>query len=116
MGDVAASLLMDLLRSAIARGATSIHLDPDPTGLRVRFRIDDELVDAMRVERLLVAPVVGRLKNIAGMDQAEIHLPQTGRFCLAKPARVDFRVSTLPTAHGESVVLYRLTPEEPSSI
>lgn len=108
MGDVAASLIMDILGSAIARGATSIHLDPDPTGLQVRFRVGGELVDAMRVERLLVHPVVGRLKNIAGMDQAEIHLPQIGRFCLRTPARVELRVSTLPTVLGESIVLYRL--------
>jgi type II secretory ATPase GspE/PulE/Tfp pilus assembly ATPase PilB-like protein len=109
MGDAAASLLMDLLRSAIARGATSIHLDPDEAGLRVRLHVDGQLVEVTRVDGLQVAPVVGRLKNIAGMDQAQLGIPQVGQLCLAKPTRVVFRVSTHPTALGESFVLQRVT-------
>jgi general secretion pathway protein E len=92
--------------------ASDVHLESYPGGLRVRYRIDGVLQDAVAPPRQLGAAVVSRLKIMAELDIAERRIPQDGRIRLRMHDRqVDVRVSTLPTLHGESVVLRLLDKE-----
>jgi general secretion pathway protein E len=95
-----------LLAEALAAGASDIHLEAAGQGLHVRYRIDGVLQEAPSPPAHLRAAVVSRLKIMAELDIAERRLPQDGRVRLRLEGReVDVRVSTLPTLHGESVVL-----------
>jgi general secretion pathway protein E len=95
-----------LLTQAARDGASDIHIEAFETYSMVRFRIDGTLRDIVRPKRALHAALVSRIKIMAALDIAEKRLPQDGRITLrvgGKP--VDVRVSTLPTGHGERVVL-----------
>jgi general secretion pathway protein E len=95
-----------LLTQAARDGASDIHIEAFETYSLVRFRIDGTLRDIVRPKRALHAALVSRIKIMAALDIAEKRLPQDGRITLrvgGKP--VDVRVSTLPTGHGERVVL-----------
>ncbi|HKK08461.1 MAG TPA: GspE/PulE family protein [Gemmatimonadota bacterium] len=95
-----------LLTEAVQAGASDLHLDATEAGLAARYRIDGVLQDAPAPPAHLRAAVVSRLKIMAELDTAERRLPQDGRIRLALEDReLDVRVSTLPTLHGESVVL-----------
>jgi general secretion pathway protein E len=95
-----------LLTEAVQAGASDLHLDATEAGLAVRYRVDGVLQDAPAPPAHLRAAVVSRLKIMAELDTAERRLPQDGRIRLALEDReLDVRVSTLPTLHGESVVL-----------
>jgi type II secretion system protein E len=101
-----------LLLEALDGRASDVHLEGYPDGLRVRYRIDGVLQDAVAPPKRLAAAVVSRLKIMAELDIAERRLPQDGRIRLRMHDRqVDVRVSTLPTLHGESVVLRLLDKE-----
>ncbi len=101
-----------LLLEALDARASDVHLEGYPGGLRVRYRIDGVLQDAVAPPRRLAAAVVSRLKIMAELDIAERRVPQDGRIRLRMHDRqVDVRVSTLPTLHGESVVLRLLDKE-----
>ena len=101
-----------LLLEALDARASDVHLEGYPSGLRVRYRIDGVLQDAVAPPRRLAAAVVSRLKIMAELDIAERRVPQDGRIRLRMQDRqVDVRVSTLPTLHGESVVLRLLDKE-----
>jgi len=101
-----------LLLEALEARASDVHLEGSPGGLRVRYRIDGVLQDAVAPPRRLAAAVVSRLKIMAELDIAERRVPQDGRIRLRMHDRqVDVRVSTLPTLHGESVVLRLLDKE-----
>lgn len=101
-----------LLLEALDGRASDVHLEGYPEGLRVRYRIDGVLQDAVAPPKRLAAAVVSRLKIMAELDIAERRLPQDGRIRLRMHDRqVDVRVSTLPTLHGESVVLRLLDKE-----
>jgi general secretion pathway protein E len=89
-----------------------VHLETYQGGLRVRYRIDGVLQDAAAPPRRLAAAVVSRLKIMAELDIAERRVPQDGRIRLRmRDRQVDVRVATLPTLHGESVVLRLLDKE-----
>ncbi|HEX7088507.1 MAG TPA: GspE/PulE family protein [Longimicrobiales bacterium] len=95
-----------LLAEAVAAQASDVHLEAEARGLRVRYRIDGVLQDAPAPPAHLRAAVVSRLKIMAELDIAERRVPQDGRIRLRVSGReLDVRVSTLPTLHGESVVL-----------
>ncbi|HEU4677058.1 MAG TPA: ATPase, T2SS/T4P/T4SS family [Motilibacteraceae bacterium] len=96
----------DLLTRALALGASDVHLEPQRDLLRVRFRIDGVLRDITHAQQSLAAAVVSRVKVMAGLDIAERRLPQDGRATLANgETEADARVSTLPSTHGEKVVI-----------
>ena len=90
----------------MAAEASDIHIEPFEDTLRVRYRIDGILYDQEAPPRRLQAAVTSRVKLMADMNIAERRLPQDGRIrvTLARP-RVDIRVSTVPTVHGESIVM-----------
>ena len=95
-----------LLAEAVAAQASDVHLEAEGRGLRVRYRIDGVLQDAPAPPPQLRAAVISRLKIMAELDIAERRVPQDGRIRLRVSGReLDVRVSTLPTLHGESVVL-----------
>jgi general secretion pathway protein E len=95
-----------LLTQAARDGASDIHIEPFETYSMVRFRVDGTLRDVVRPKRALHAALVSRIKIMAALDIAEKRLPQDGRITLRVGGRpVDVRVSTLPTGHGERVVL-----------
>ena len=101
-----------LLLEALDTRASDVHLETYQSGLRVRYRVDGVLQDAIAPPPRLAAAVVSRLKIMAELDIAERRLPQDGRIRLRMHDRqVDVRVSTLPTLHGESVVLRLLDKE-----
>ena len=101
-----------LLLEALDTRASDVHLESYQNGLRVRYRVDGVLQDAIAPPPRLAAAVVSRLKIMAELDIAERRVPQDGRIRLRMHDRqVDVRVSTLPTLHGESVVLRLLDKE-----
>jgi general secretion pathway protein E len=95
-----------LLTQAARDGASDIHIEAFENYSLVRFRVDGTLRDIVRPKRALHAALVSRIKIMAQLDIAEKRLPQDGRITLRVGGRaVDVRVSTLPTGHGERVVL-----------
>ena len=95
-----------LLSQAVRENASDIHIEPFETRSVVRFRVDGTLKDVIEPHRALHAAMVSRIKIMAELDIAEKRLPQDGRITLRLAGRpVDVRVSTLPTGHGERVVL-----------
>jgi len=101
-----------LLAEAVDAGASDVHLEAESRGISVRYRVDGVLQPAPSPPAHLRHAVVSRLKIMAEMDIAERRLPQDGRVRLRTGDReLDVRVSTLPTLHGESVVLRLLEME-----
>lgn len=99
-------LINALFTQALRAGASDIHIEPFESRLVVRLRIDGSLRDLIEPSRALHGAIVSRIKIMAQLDIAEKRLPQDGRITLriaGKP--VDVRVSTIPTGHGERVVL-----------
>ena len=99
-------LINALFTQALRDGASDIHIEPFETRSVVRLRIDGTLRDLIEPARALHAAIVSRVKIMAQLDIAEKRLPQDGRIALRVAGRaVDVRVSTIPTGHGERVVL-----------
>ncbi len=99
-------LINALLTQAVREGASDIHVEPFETRSVVRFRLDGVLRDIVEPQPVLHGVIVSRIKIMARLDIAEKRLPQDGRITLRLAGRpVDVRVSTLPTGHGERVVL-----------
>ncbi len=95
-----------ILARAIERGASDIHLEPYEKAMRVRYRIDGVLEDVESPPRRLQTAVVSRIKIMSRLNIAENRLPQDGRVKLRIGGQeIDFRVSTVPTLYGESVVI-----------
>ena len=110
-----ARFLSDTLLEAVRKGASDVHIEPDPDGgARVRFRLAGRLYEQPAPPRGLAAQVVSRAKVLAGMDIAEHRLPQDGMTQVrAGGGRVvDIRVSTIPVADGERVVMRLLNRED----
>ena len=104
-------LVNSLLQHAVKERTSDIHLEPFENEIRVRFRIDDILYEPMKpLPRGLMASIVSRTKIMGGLNIAEKRLPQDGRIRLKIAGRdYDVRLSTIPIAHGERVVM-RLLP------
>jgi general secretion pathway protein E len=99
-------LINALLTQALRDNASDIHIEPFENRSVVRFRVDGSLRDIIEPQRAIHAALVSRVKIMAQLDIAEKRLPQDGRITLRLAGRpVDVRVSTLPTGHGERVVL-----------
>ena len=99
-------LVNALLTDAVKRGASDIHFEPEEGFLRFRYRIDGVLRQIRSLHKSYWSAIAVRVKVMAGMDIAEVRAPQDGRISLTFSGRqVDFRVSTLPTVHGENIVL-----------
>jgi general secretion pathway protein E len=99
-------LLNALLTQAVREGASDIHIEPFETRSVVRFRIDGVLRDVLEPPQAAHGVIVSRVKIMAKLDIAEKRMPQDGRITLRLAGRpVDVRVSCLPTAHGERVVM-----------
>ncbi|MEW6188693.1 MAG: ATPase, T2SS/T4P/T4SS family [Actinomycetota bacterium] len=105
--------LVDLIiTEAVRERANDIHIEPQEKDLRIRYRIDGVLHEVMRSPKGIQPGLVSRIKIMAGMDIAERRIPQDGRFGLTLDKKsIDFRVATLPTIHGEKIVLRLLEKE-----
>ncbi|MEM1092328.1 MAG: type II secretion system ATPase GspE [Pseudomonadota bacterium] len=99
-------LINALLTEAVKENASDIHIEPLENSLMVRFRVDGVLRQVLAPERRVAGLVVSRIKVMARLDIAEKRLPQDGRISLRVAGRpVDVRVSTIPSSHGERLVL-----------
>jgi len=101
-----------LIQRAVELRASDIHVEPFENRLKVRYRVDGVLVDGESPPVNLTAAVISRIKIMAKLNIAERRLPQDGRIMLRVQGKeLDLRVSTMPTAHGESVVMRLLDRE-----
>ncbi len=99
-------LVTSILTGAINAGCSDIHLEPHVPEMRVRYRVDGELQPVMTIPNHTEEAVVARIKVMADMDTTENRRPQDGRLTITEGgARVNFRVSTIPTVGGEKVVM-----------
>jgi len=99
-------LLDSFLADAVKRGASDIHFEPEAAFVRVRYRIDGVLHQVRSIHRNCQAGLAVRVKVLGKMNIAEARAPQDGRLSLLVDSRpIEFRVSTLPTLHGENIVL-----------
>ena len=95
-----------VLKQAIKDKASDVHFEPFEDVFRIRYRIDGALYEMAPPPRNLAVPVISRIKVLSNMNISENRIPQDGRIKMTIAGRpVDLRVSTLPTAYGESVVL-----------
>ncbi len=95
-----------ILSSAIEKGASDLHIEATEKNCIVRYRIDGMLQENFRMEYKIFSPLASRMKLLSNLDIAEKRKPQDGRFTKIVNGRVfDFRVSTLPTMFGESIVM-----------
>lgn len=95
-----------IIYNAIKQKASDIHIEPFEKALKVRYRVDGALDVAMEPPKRMQNSITSRLKIMADMDIAEKRKPQDGKFQVrAEGRQIDFRVSSLPTVHGEKVVL-----------
>ncbi len=101
-----------LIGEAVRMRASDIHIEPMTDRVRVRYRIDGVCIDRDNIPKSMQGPVIARFKIISGIDIAEKRLPQDGRIKMKiGGSQIDFRVSSLPAYHGESVVLRILRPD-----
>lgn len=99
-------LVHQIFQQAIAKGASDIHIEPQETKVRVRYRIDGMLQRVMELPTYLSRPVVSRIKIMAELDIAERRLPQDGRILYKLEQHdIDLRISTMPTVYGEKAVI-----------
>jgi type IV pilus assembly protein PilB len=99
-------LVHSIVAQAVEQGASDVHFEPEGSEMRVRFRVDGVLASSATVPRRMVRGVISRVKIMADLDISERRLPQDGRVGLTIDGhRVDLRVVTLPSVHGESVVM-----------
>jgi len=95
-----------VLKQAILDKASDIHFEPFEHEFKIRYRVDGALYEMRGPPKHMSLPVTSRIKVMANLDIAERRVPQDGRICLSVAGRpIDLRVSTLPTAWGESCVL-----------
>ncbi len=99
--------IQKVMIDAITEGASDIHFEPYERFYRIRFRVDGDLREITQPPLVLREKIASRLKIISKLDISEKRVPQDGRLklTLSKDRAIDFRVSTLPTLHGEKLVL-----------
>jgi MSHA biogenesis protein MshE len=99
-------LIQTMFQDAVQVHASDLHIEPGESALRVRQRVDGVLQEQKIDGRRVAGALITRLKLMCGLDIAEKRLPQDGRFSLkVKDKMIDVRLSTMPTQHGESVVM-----------
>jgi type II secretory ATPase GspE/PulE/Tfp pilus assembly ATPase PilB-like protein len=102
-----------IIRNAIKRGASDVHIEAQENQVRVRNRIDGVLQDSIKLPKWTQPIIISRIKVLGGMDISERRLPQDGRIKVrSRNISVDLRVSTLPTYYGEKAVIRILNKEE----
>jgi type IV pilus assembly protein PilB len=95
-----------ILVQALKEKASDIHIEPFDRILKLRYRVDGNLIEASSPPKALQLPIASRIKILAGLDIAERRLPQDGRFRIRVSGKeVDLRISVLPTVHGEKIVI-----------
>ncbi|HUX70462.1 MAG TPA: GspE/PulE family protein, partial [Cellulomonadaceae bacterium] len=105
-GDTAVRMVDLTLDQAITDRASDIHVEPGVHEVHVRYRIDGVLIEKPAIPKQIALSVIARLKIISGIDIAESRIPQDGRLSVTKNGKkIDMRVSSLPTVHGEKIVL-----------
>ncbi len=108
-----ARIVAVIMRNAVEGKASDIHIELVKDKVRVRFRQDGVLHSSLFLPKDVHAAIVARIKILANLKIDESRVPQDGRFALSfGEKKIDFRVSTFPTAEGESVALRVLDPEE----
>jgi len=99
-------LVNSIFAQAIREGASDVHISPQQNNIQVRFRIDGKLREVPSPPKALSLPIIARMKILANMDITVSRIPQDGRFTLRMEKReINVRVSSMPTIHGENVVL-----------
>jgi len=99
-------LVDSILNEAIVRGASDIHIEPFEKTIRIRFRIDGKLVISQELPTHLFPAILARIKIMAEMNIAERRIPQDGKISLiVENNPYDFRVNSIPTLHGEKIVI-----------
>src|SRR5688572_23963170 len=110
-GEPVVRLVDRVVAAGIEQHASDIHLEPEETGIAVRYRVDGILRHVMLLPKAVGVPLVSRIKIMAKMDIADRLRPQGGHASVGiGGSRVDLRVSTLPASHGEKVVIRILDP------
>jgi len=95
-----------ILAQAVKEKASDIHIEPFQNTLKLRYRIDGELIPAESPPKALQLAIASRIKILAGLNIAERRIPQDGRFRIKMLSKeIDLRISVLPTAHGEKIVI-----------
>jgi len=95
-----------IFQKSIANRASDIHIEPYEDCVMVRYRVDGQLIELMKHDKKILAPLVARIKIISSLNIAEKRVPQDGRISIAlNKKNYDMRVSTLPAIHGEKVVI-----------
>lgn len=104
-------IVASTLKRAVEIKASDVHIEPQRSRLRVRFRIDGELQEVAAMPGSLAQPIVSRVKVLANLKLDETRIPQDGRFRTVIAGKdIDFRVATFPTPQGEKVVIRVLDP------
>lgn len=99
-------LLQTIIENAIIQKASDIHIEPEQDDVRVRYRIDGDLVEVMNLGRNTLTGLTTRVKIIGRMNIAEKRIPQDGRVEMRSSGKdIDMRISTLPTIYGEKTVI-----------
>ena len=99
------SILNEILTDGISKGASDIHVEPQPTQIRVRFRLEGTLFDVAQIAVELKDQITTRTKVISGLDISEHRVPQDGRTKLkVGDEEISFRVNVMPSLYGESTV------------
>jgi type IV pilus assembly protein PilB len=105
-------IVATILRYAVDGKASDIHIEPTDEKVRIRFRVDGVLVKSLELPMKIHSAVIARIKILSSIRLDEKRKPQDGRFSAAIDGhRIDFRVSSLPTYHGEKIVMRILDPE-----
>ncbi len=110
-------VLNTLIHFALRERATDIHVEPEETQSRIRFRVDGNLREVLAFSRKLHRALISRLKIISDLNIAETRFPQDGRFALPiGTTRAHFRFSSIPTIHGEKAVIRVLASTDRKSM
>ena len=105
-------LVTMIITEAVNMRASDIHVEPMTDRIRVRYRVDGVCLERDNIPKRMQGSVINRLKILSGMDLAEKRVPQDGRIKMQiGGSQIDFRVSCLPSYHGETIVLRILRPE-----
>lgn len=95
-----------LLSQAVREGASDVHISPERDQVQIRMRVDGRLKAVPSPPKQMILPIVSRIKILGNLDIAVSRVPQDGRFTVAIDSReINIRVSTLPTIHGENLVM-----------
>ncbi len=95
-----------VIHDAVKQGASDIHIEPKEKSLKIRYRIDGVLFESMTPPHTMHSAIISRMKIMANLDIAERRLPQDGRIrAVVGDRKIDLRMSTIPTTHGEKCVV-----------